>query len=344
MWKQYFLSYEWALWAWLGMALILGGMWFSVQIDVRINEWLRLFWNLVTKAIAHPGDVQNDEIYAQCLAFAKIAGVGMLAAVLLDFFTSHWTLRWRQALTEDYVRNWPQLRTVEGASQRIQEDTMNWSKTIEVLGETLVQSILKLIAFLPILSKQSEDVTELPLIGHVNNSLVWASLAWSIVGTLLLAGVGVRLPGLEFQNQRVEAAYRKELVLGEDDSSRASEAECRNLFGDIRTNYFNIFLNYLYFNVAKYSYLQFDVVFPILLLTPSISAGAMDMGEIQQIMSAFSSVGGSFQFLVKSWSTIVNLISIYKRLKAFEAILDKDGDSASEGLTSENEMEGFPGL
>jgi peptide/bleomycin uptake transporter len=39
------------------------------------------------------------------------------------------------------------------------------------------------------------------------------------MGTGLLA-VGIKLPGLEFKNQRVEAAYRKELVYGEDDEPR----------------------------------------------------------------------------------------------------------------------------
>ena len=30
-----------------------------------------------------------------------------------------------------------------------------------------------------------------------------------------IAAIGVKLPGLNFKNQRVEAAYRKELVFGE---------------------------------------------------------------------------------------------------------------------------------
>jgi peptide/bleomycin uptake transporter len=45
---------------------------------------------------------------------------------------------------------------------------------------------------------------------------------------------------------------------------------------------------------------------------------------MQQIMRAFSRVESSFQYLVNSWPTIVELISIYKRLKAFEATLDDE--------------------
>ena len=43
--------------------------------------------------------------------------------------------------------------------------------------------------------------------------------------------------------------------------------------------------------------------------------------ELQQIIRAFGRVEGSFQYLVKSWTTIVSLISIYKRLRAFEALM-----------------------
>ena len=42
---------------------------------------------------------------------------------------------------------------------------------------------------------------------------------------------------------------------------------------------------------------------------------------MQQIIRAFGRVEGSFQYLVKSWTTIVSLISIYKRLRAFEALM-----------------------
>ena len=42
---------------------------------------------------------------------------------------------------------------------------------------------------------------------------------------------------------------------------------------------------------------------------------------MQQIVRAFGRVEGSFQYLVHSWTVIVELISVYKRLRAFEAAL-----------------------
>ena len=151
--------------------------------------------------------------------------------------------------------------------------------------------------------------------------LVLAAIFWSLFGTFVLAVVGVKLPGLEFRNQRVEAAFRKELVYGEDNESRAQPQTLTELFNNVRTNYFRLYFNYVYFNVARYLYIQTDVIFPTFILVPTIAAGRITFGVMQQILAAFNQVASSFQYLVNSWPTIVELISIYKRLRAFEATL-----------------------
>ncbi|MEN0000291.1 MAG: SbmA/BacA-like family transporter, partial [Pseudomonadota bacterium] len=159
----------------------------------------------------------------------------------------------------------------------------------------------------------------------VPQALVWAAILWSLFGTVLLAVAGIRLPGLEFKNQRVEAAYRKELVYGEDDPERAKPMSIGNLFNDVRRNYFRLYLEYMYFNVFRFAYLQADGIFAYILLIPSIIAGAaigFTFGILQQILTAFSQVSNSFQYLVNSWTTVVELLSIYKRLKAFESAIE----------------------
>jgi peptide/bleomycin uptake transporter len=179
--------------------------------------------------------------------------------------------------------------------------------------------VLTLLAFLPVLLKLSSNVTELPLIGSIPYPLVFAAVIWSVAGTGLLALIGIRLPGIEFFNQRVEAAYRKELVLGEDNPARADPPTVGALFGDIRRNYFRLYLNFMYFNVGRIVYLQTDTIFPYILLAPTIIAGKITLGAMNQILNAFSQVRSSFQYLVNAWSTIVELLSIYQRLRAFEA-------------------------
>jgi peptide/bleomycin uptake transporter len=201
----------------------------------------------------------------------------------------------------------------------VQEDTMRFARIVEGLGVDLVRSLMTLAAFLPILWTLSDKITEIPVLGAIPHSLVWVSLAWAGFGTLLLAVTGILLPGLEFQNQRVEAAYRKELVYGEDHPDRATPPVAASLFQQVRRNYFRLFFHYLYFDVVKWSYLQASVLVPLVAMGPTVIAGVVTLGVFQQIARAFDKVTESFQYLVMSWSTIIELISVYKRLRAFEA-------------------------
>jgi peptide/bleomycin uptake transporter len=224
-------------------------------------------------------------------------------------------------MNDYYIANWPGLRSIEGASQRVQEDTMRFSSTMEDLGVKLLDSVMTLIAFLPVLMQLSSNVTELPLIGHIPNALVVIAIVWSAFGTGFLAIIGIKLPGLNFRNQRVEAAYRKELVFGEDNPERAQPPTLSELFRAVRDNYFRLYLHYMYFNIGRIFYLQIDNVFPYFVLAPTIVAGKITLGAMNQILNAFDQVRSSFQYLVNSWTTIVELQSIYKRLRAFEAAI-----------------------
>jgi peptide/bleomycin uptake transporter len=317
-----FSPHPWARWSILGSALILFTSYFQVEVSVAINSWYGPFYDLIQAALSKSRPVTLGEFYGELSTFAGIALVAVTIGVMTQFFISHYIFRWRTAMNDFYVANWPRLRTIEGASQRVQEDTMRFATTLEDLGANLISSVLTLLAFTPVLMRLSADVTVLPLVGHIPYPLVYAAVIWSVLGTGALALIGIRLPGIEFFNQRVEAAYRKELVLGEDDPARAQPPTLGVLFGDIRRNYFRLYLNFLYFNIGRILYLQTDNVFPYLLLAPTIVAGKITLGAMNQILNSFSQVRSSFQYLVNSWSTIVVLISIYQRLRGFEAQID----------------------
>lgn len=317
-----FSPHRWARWSVAGSAVIVFVTWFQVQLDVMINEWFGSFYDLIQNALAEPHSVSVDDYYGQLLTFGQIALVAVTVAVFTRFFVSHYIFRWRTAMNDHYMSLWHRVRHIEGASQRVQEDTMRFAAIMEGLGVSLIDSVMTLIAFLPILWGLSAFVTHLPIIGEVPQALVFVAILWSVFGTTLLALAGIRLPGLEFRNQRVEAAYRKELVFGEDDATRAQPPTVRELFDNVRRNYFRLYFTYLYFNVVRYAYLQVGVLVPYIALAPTIVAAGFTLGVMQQIVRAFGRVENSFQYLVNSWTTIVELMSIYKRLQAFEAAIE----------------------
>ena len=329
--------HPWQWWSILGSALILFSTYFSVQVSVALNNWRRPFFDLVQSALKTPGTEKtgpaDDKVTADTIAsfsselidliiiFSEIAFVAIFIFVTTRYFVSHFIFRWRTAMNDYYTAQWRQVRHIEGASQRIQEDTMRFASTMEGLGVSIVDSVMTLFAFLPLLWSLSQYVNELPIVGEIAHPLFYAALVWSIFGTGLLATVGIKLPGLEFKNQRVEAAFRKELVYGEDDNTRAHPPELKALFANVRRNYFRLYFHYLYFNIARMLYVQADNIFVYILLVPTIAAGSITFGILQQILTAFERVSQSFQYLVNSWTTIVELLSVYKRLSSFEAAI-----------------------
>ncbi|EXS32763.1 microcin B17 transporter [Acinetobacter pittii] len=312
----------WQGWSVWGSAFILFNIWFGVQVSVAINAWYVPFWDLIQKMLSDGGG-DLSALYSETMVFLYIAMVAVTLAVINAFFTSHYVFRWRTAMNEYYTEHWEKLRHVEGASQRVQEDTMRFATIMEDLGVELVKAVMILIAFLPILFQLSKHVPVLPIVGELEHSLVWAAIVWAAFGTVLLMVVGIKLPGLQFNNQKVEAAYRKELVYGEDHAERARPATLKELFGRVRKNYFRLYFHYAYFNLVATWYKQLDILYSLVVLFPAIASGKMTLGLINQIGGVFDKVRESFQYLISSWKTIIELLSIYKRLKAFESILHK---------------------
>jgi len=319
---RFFSDNKWQNWSILGSAFILFNIWFGVQVSVAINAWYGPFWDMIQKMLSDGGGNIAD-LYNGTLTFLYIAMVAVTFAVVNAFFTSHYVFRWRTAMNEYYTANWEKLRHVEGASQRIQEDTMRFATIVEDLGVELIKSVMVLIAFLPLLFQISQKVPVLPIVGEIEHSLVWAAVVWAIVGTVVLMFVGQKLPGLQFNNQKVEAAYRKELVYGEDHENRADPLTLKELFARVRVNYFRLYFHYAYFNLVAIWYKQLDILYSLVVLFPAIAAGKMTLGLINQISNIFDKVRESFQYLISSWKTIIELLSIHKRLKAFESILDE---------------------
>ena len=90
------------------------------------NKWM-VWWILwhIAKALAEPGAVTEKEFIAYLFTFAKIAAVYILVVIFSDYFTSHWTFRWRTAMANFYHDKWNFTSSIEGASQKVQKIHLN---------------------------------------------------------------------------------------------------------------------------------------------------------------------------------------------------------------------------
>ncbi len=315
---RFFIVKKWYLWSWVGSLIILSSLWVQVIIDVKINEWFGVFYDMIQKALASPNAITIEEYWASLASFITLAGMYIALYVAISFFTAHYLFRWRTAMVEWYHSVYDRAREIEGASQRVQEDTIKFTRIMESLGTSFIESIMVLIQFIPILLGLSIGIP-IFFFGDWQYGLITGALLWTLGGTLFLIGLGwlLRLVGVEYDLQKKEAAYRKILVIAEDDQNVRPKT-INELFDDVRSIHFLSYIRYLYFNVGRMAYLQANVLSAYVFLAPAIVAGVVTLGVMQQIIRAFGRVEGSMQYLLKAWPTIIELASVYKRLREFE--------------------------
>ncbi|EMO0935203.1 transporter, partial [Campylobacter jejuni] len=161
-----------------------------------------------------------------------------------------------------------------------QEDTYNFSKIVESLGLSFIKALMTLVAFIPILWSLSDVVSKALFVNLSENSsfyflknidglLVYIALLISLGGLVVSWFVGIKLPGLEYNNQKAEAAFRKELVYAEDNRKEYAKNETMiELFTGLKFNYKRLFLHYGYFNIWLILFEQMIVIVPFLIMAP----------------------------------------------------------------------------
>ena len=318
MWR-FFLERKWAFWSWGGAAFILTTLWYQVELDVAINTWFGDFYDTLVAALSTPGAVTMPEYLAFLFEFMLYASGIIVLHLIGSFFTSHWLFRWRQSMVERYHEVYSLARNIEGASQRVQEDTVKFSRILEGLGTSFIESIMVLVQFFPILVALGAGIP-IMFFGDWEFGLVTAAIIWAVGGTalMLLLGWVLRLVGVEYDLQKKEAAYRKVLVIAEDDGEVRPKT-MDELFSDVRSIHFKSYIRYVYMNLGRIMYLQANVLVPYVLFAPTIVSGLVTLGAFQQAVRAFGRVEGSMQYLFKAWPTIIELLSVIKRLHEFES-------------------------
>jgi peptide/bleomycin uptake transporter len=324
--KTFFATRKWALWAWGGLFILLSSLWAQVSITVAINEWYGGFYDLMQNSASYVDRPKEgiDLFYDKLKDFCFLAMPYVIIATITNWFTRVYGLRWREAITFDYLPRWRNVKEdIEGASQRIQEDTHHFAQIVENLGLQIVRSIMTLIAFIPVLWQLSEK-TDITFFGIADGSLVWYAFVISIGGLIITWFVGAKLPGLEYNNQKVEAAFRKDLVLGEDDKVNYGRPETvLELFTGIKFNYQRLYNHYGYVDIWINTYDQFMVIVPYLLVGPGLFTKLITLGIVVQVSNAFRKVHEGFGVFLYQFTTITELRSIWKRLSEFEANLVK---------------------
>ncbi len=155
MLNSFFLNRKWRLWSWGGLFIIFVSLFFQVQMTVAINSWYGKFYDLLQKA----AESDVSEFYDGIFLFMRLAIPYVIIYTITNYFTRLYAFRWREAMTFAYMPYWKAIDAkVEGASQRIQEDCMNFARIVESIGLQIIRAFMLLIAFIPILWGLSSNV------------------------------------------------------------------------------------------------------------------------------------------------------------------------------------------
>jgi len=287
--------------------------------SVLLNDWYRQFYDILQNVEKNT----LTDFWDSLTKFMLIAMPYVFIIAVTNFLSRLYMLRWRQALAEDMSQRW--LRTnihIEGGSQRIQEDTARFAQILGSLGIEIIRGIMVLIAFIPILWGLSVKLT-VPIFGSIPGSLVWFALIISIGGILISWFVGIKLPGLERKNRITEAAYRKELVLGEDNRKSITNESLFELFTGLRLNHQKLYLHQSYFDLWASSYSQIVTILPFLIGGHGLFSGVLTLGMLVQISNCFSKVQDSFSIILYRWQNITELRAMHTRLTEFYKLMEE---------------------
>lgn len=345
MLKSFFWTPKYVLYAWLMLAWLLFVGWYSVQLLVYYNAWNRefydaiqtlqeerfwdLFWGF-NPARFFDFLILNMDEKVMVPSFLEILIIYVPVATYATWQTQRYTFNWREANTHYYLQRWENSTAkIEGGSQRIQEDLMIFGKTLQSLFSGFVNKIFILFAFIPVLWQLSEG---LPIWNGqiIPGFLVWAALTLSIGGTLLSFLLGIKLPGLEYKNQVVEATFRKKLVYSEDDYNERMTEDLFPMFASVKRNYYRLFNYYMGFGIWQTSFSLIAGNVAIIVLAPSYFAQLITFGVLIQVLNAFGRVEGALTYFIDRWTTIVDFQSVIKRLTEFNRVLDEADREAEE--------------
>jgi peptide/bleomycin uptake transporter len=331
MFSEFFIQPGDRLVAWLGLTIAVGHVLVGVGIKVLVNSFFKSFYDTLERA----GDSNlttidllkgQEDVDAQLKYFCAIAAVSAIVHPIAAFIRNNWTLRWRLSLVRSYLHGFSDLSlSIEGSSQRIQEDTQRFTKGIDMFLLTALDGLLTLILFLPVLVDLGRQV-ECRYGGFCILGDGWIAGVASSSATIAMVGAlvfGRKLVGLEVANQKVEAAFRKKLVLVETATERT------NSFGgnlnDLKINYERLYTNFLLLNGFLGALDQINVVLPYLLFARLLFATDPDtrilLGLLVQLSNSFDRVFGALSIVSANWPQLVEFQSVIRRLSQFEISL-----------------------
>jgi len=313
-----------------------------VYLNVKFNDWYGVFYDALQN--------KNYAVYQQqLLVFTYLAVAYIVVAVYQIYFRQMLEIRWRRWLTGQYLADWMSRRAfyrmelkdygTDNPEQRIQEDMRLLTTSTLQLSLGLLSSIVTLISFLMILWRLSGPFATkiLGLTLTIPGYMVWFAFIYALFGSLLTQRIGWPLRLINFNQQRFEADFRYRMTrIRENAESIALYSgetdERRNLdgsFGNIWQNWWQLMRRQKSLTWFTSFYGQAAIIFPFLVGAPRYFSGAIQLGGLIQISSAFGQVQGALSWFVDAYPQIADWRATVDRLTSFGAAIERSSEEAA---------------
>jgi vitamin B12/bleomycin/antimicrobial peptide transport system ATP-binding/permease protein len=314
----------------------------AVYTLVLLNDWNRVFYDAL----------QNKDakvFWEQLARFTYLAFGFIIVAVYRFYMTQLLEVRWRAWMTADYLQRWladhafyklelarfsveknsgPDVPTTDNPDQRIQEDINLFTTYSISLSMGLLNAVVTLVSFVGILWSLS-GAFAFTLGGSsysIPGFMVWMAVLYCVVGSVITHYIGRPQIRLNFQQQQVEADFRHHMVrVREYSESIALDKGEAVERGQLDLRFAAVLKNYLALIKKQKNLVWFTnffgqaaVVFPFIVAAPRFFSGAIQLGQLMQISSAFGRVQDSLSWLVDNYSNLAAWRATTDRLTSFE--------------------------
>jgi putative ATP-binding cassette transporter len=312
----------------------------AVYMLVLLNEWNRVFYDAL----------QNKDatvFWTQLARFTYLAFAFIIIAVYRFYLTQLLEVRWRAWMTAHYLQRWLSDHafykmelarfTTEGSEttgtpdnpdQPIQQDINLFTTYSISLSMGLLNAVVTLVSFVGILWSLSGafafnfngDSYSIP------GFMVWMAVLYCVAGSVITHYIGRPQIKLNFQQQRVEADFRHHMVrvreysesIALDKGEAVERAQLDTRFAAVLANYLQLIKKQKNLVWFTNFFGQAAVVFPFIVAAPRFFSGAIQLGELIQISSAFGRVQDSLSWLVDNYSALAAWRATTDRLTSFE--------------------------
>ncbi len=312
----------------------------AVYMLVLINDWNRVFYDAIQE--------KNQPVFWEQLArFTYLAFAFIIIAVYRFYLTQLLEIRWRAWMTAHYLQRWlanhafyqmelaryagdtaSGAATPDNPDQRIQEDLNLFTTYTVSLSMGLLNAVVTLVSFVGILWSLSGPFA-FTLGGssfNIPGFMVWMAVLYCTVGSVITHYIGRPQIRLNFLQQRYEADFRHHLVrvreysesIALDKGEAVERVQLDTRFSTVLANYLVLIKkqkNLIWFTNF---FGQAAVVFPFIVAAPRFFSGAIQLGQLMQIASAFGRVQDSLSWFVDNYSALAAWRATTDRLTSFE--------------------------